>query len=253
MGDATWEHRPQLLPRRSLSFLLVCLAAACCVVAIPAGAANHTGPSHFDFVYKGSGTGRIAQFVDSTRPDTKPNWDVYSKHVDWTITWHATLQSGSITSIGKPQARVSGSGRGLVRSNPSMSCSGPVKLPTIKAPGAHRGPYAPIELVVLARTSSSVTVRIDGTSSAISGFPLIWADVPACKNGGGNAVAPLVAYNRATVNWGKAWGAPEFKIGLHGNFKVTPFSIGGSFPFKPQANQRQVTFDYHATLRVQVR
>ena len=115
----------EILPRRPLSFLLVCLAAVCCVVAIPAGAANHTGPSHFDFVYKGSGTGKIAQFVDSTRPDTKPNWDVYSKHVDWTITWPVTLRNGSITSIGKPQARVSGSGRGLVRSNPSMSCSPP--------------------------------------------------------------------------------------------------------------------------------
>jgi hypothetical protein len=241
------------LARRPLSFLLVCLAAACGVVAIPAGAANQTGLSHFDLVYQGSGTGKIAQFVDSRRPDTKPNWDVYTKHVDWTITWHVTFANGSITSIGKPQARVAGSGRGLVRSNPSMSCSGPVKLPTIKAPGTHPGPYAPIELVVLATTRTSVTVRIDGSSSAISGFPLVWADVPACANGGGNAVAPLVAYNRATVAWGKAWGAPEFKIGLHNNFKVTPFSIGGTFPFKPQANQRQVTFDYHATLRVQAR
>jgi hypothetical protein len=48
-------------------------------------------------------------------------------------------------------------------------------------------------------------------------------------------------------------GHARRQVGLHDNFKVAPFSIGDTFPLKPQSNERQVIFDYHVTLRVQVR
>lgn len=77
------------------------------------------GPQPLQSRLQGSGTAQIAQYIDDTRPDTKPNWDVYYKHVDWTITWHVTIEGGAITQIGNTDAQVSGSGRALIRSNPS--------------------------------------------------------------------------------------------------------------------------------------
>jgi len=93
---AGWEHRardflaapiallPSGVPRRRVPALS----------RSPAGAASHPGPQPLSiFVYKGSGHGqdRAVRGLDAP-PTRKPNWDVYSKHVDWTITWPVTLQ-----------------------------------------------------------------------------------------------------------------------------------------------------------------
>ncbi len=57
----------------------------------------------------------------------------------------------------------------------------------------------------------------------------------------------------AGVSWVNSWGAPEFKIALFNNYKITPASIGGTYqyPLPPNNMWKKVTFDWNARLTIE--
>jgi hypothetical protein len=197
-------------------------------------------------VYTGAGTAQISQYIDHTKTDVKANWDVYSKHVKWTVTWKLTFENGVLESIGEPHAKVSGNARALIRSRPVDSCSGSVSLPFADSPGKPRTYYAPMSLIVESTTRSWLSMRIDNAS------PLYWAVSPTCASGAVNSVDVATNGDHASVLWFNSWEQPEFDLARHNGLRPRPQSLGGRFHFAPVGIQRQVTWNWHARLRVKV-
>jgi hypothetical protein len=170
--------------------------------------------------------------------------DTYSKRVKWSIAWEVTIEDQRVL-VGEPTATVSGIASADKNSGYGLgSCSGPVKLPVVSGKT-----FIPTTFDVIERTPQFLTVRMGGTG-AFGSFPVAWAASPSCLASEfitGYVTSPS---NGAGTAWGKSWGAPEFKIALFNNYKITPVSIGNTYPFPVELPIKKIVFDWNARLAI---
>ncbi len=206
-----------------------------------AGAAER----HLKLVYTGAGHASIAQYRDSTLPDTKDNWDVYTKDVSWKITIPFTVEGGQVTATGTARGNVSGTGSVLGRSGNIASCSGPVTLPKLAGKAT-----VPLALQSRGGTHNKIKLRIVNPGPNGVALPVVWAFVPACGTSIGNATSPI----------GSGTGAVPFLTDVDytdltllpaDNFRPKDESFGGKYPLAPQVFQRKVDYSFHSRVKVE--
>ncbi|HVA07190.1 MAG TPA: hypothetical protein VNG12_10670 [Acidimicrobiales bacterium] len=194
----------------------------------------------FTFVYAGSGFVQVAQHVDN-RPGHAGSAfdDTYTEKVKWSISWPITIDNGQLGPIGVPTAEVTGTASAeFPAPGGTPSCSGPVTLPV-----ANGKPYIRENFNVINTTQQFITVRIEG-------FPLQWADSPSCPSGADVPGNVQTTGSPAATAWVNSWGQPEFKIALLNNYRITPFSVGNTFPFAPVGINTKVIFNWNARLTI---
>jgi hypothetical protein len=229
--------------RRS-TFLVVLLGVL--AAAGPAGAAER----HLKLVYTGAGHASIAQYRDSTKPDTQDNWDVYTKDVSWKVTIPFTVEGGQVTATGAARGSVSGTGTQLGRSGGITSCNGPVALPKLAGKST-----VPLALQVRGATHNKIKLRIVSTVTSVSALPLVWAFVPACGTSIGNATGTLVPVelSRGVASFAAAVDHTDLTLLPADNFRPQTATFGDKWPLAPQDFQRKVDYAFHSRVKVEQR
>ena len=239
--------------RGGFAGLVVIAAAAACVAGTVGaeasgsaaggqqGRAGRSVTRTLKFVYDGSAFVQVRQHVDNRPGHSGDAYDdTYTKQVKWSITWPVTIEPERVL-VGTPTATVSGTSSADVHSAGHSSCDSPVALPV-----ANGKPYVGTNLVVVDRTPQFLTVRLER-------FPAFWAASPSCLDGQ-TAPAQVPQPDGAPGQaWVKSWGAPEFKVALFNNYKITPASIGNRYGYPLPAGNiwKKVTFDWSARLTLE--
>jgi hypothetical protein len=196
-------------------------------------------------VYSRSGEAENVQHRDNRSGHGGSAYDdTYSKNVAWKISWLVKIEGDKIVNVGAPIGKVTGTGKAVVGSSPTESCSGKVALP-----GGKARPYVPVNFVVMGTPQQFITVELTYQSPYSEMIPLAWADIPSC------AAAVLLPVQRFVLGTNKAiatWGSseqPEFKIALFNNFKITPNSFSHVWRFGPQgAGQKKFVYRWSSVI-----
>lgn len=213
------------------------------VPAAPAGAAER----HLKLVYTGAGHASIAQYRDSRLPDTKDNWDVYTKDVSWKITIPFTVSEGQLTASGAARGSVSGTGTQLGRSGGIQSCSGPVALPKLAGKST-----VPLALQSRGVTRNKIKVRVVSTVTSVAASPLVWAFVPACGTSISNATGPFASTDTAAAaaSFAREISYTDLTLLPADNFRPKTETFGDKYPLAPQSFQRKVDYSFHSRVKV---